>query len=531
MYALRTLPRRKAFWLSWLVGFVFFLGSMAWLIHLQEFGGPLAFVGWFALSAYLALYFALFGLIADQAYTRHPTPFTRHVLIPSAWVALEYVRSHLLSGFGWNLLAYSQTSWTPLIQMADITGAWGVSWVIVFVNGVLTESIHRATGQGAWGSRAGTRDKGQGTRDRKEPTNSEENLKQAISEWVAAVGLVLLVLCYGIWRLRSVPGGGIVRVAVVQGNIPQEQKWQEAYVAEILDRYARLTKEADQTATDLIVWPETSVPGLLGADETITQRMGELARGIQRPLLVGAAMLSSVTMDDGNFELTNSAALMDPSGSIVARYDKQRLVPFGEFIPAEKLFPWLRNILPPIGDFVAGHEATVFHSHAQTLSEGQGAWGEGRGETVVPTPPVSHPMPPFSVLICFEDVFPEIARRFVRDGARFLLVITNDAWFGHSAAAFQHAQASTFRAVELRVPVARAANTGWSGCIDAHGRWLDAVKDSKGDALFVAGTTTCELSLPVVKSLYLQWGDWFAWLCLFGCLIAVCYNVRFFHDC
>jgi len=126
-----------------------------------------------------------------------------------------------------------------------------------------------------------------------------------------------------------------------------------------------------------------------------------------------------------------------------------------------------------------------------------------------------------SALICFEDIFPELARRFVRKGAQLLVVITNDAWFGPTAAAYQHAQASTFRAVELRVPVARAANTGWSGCIDATGRWVESVHDPRGRELFVAGTQTCELQLGTVRTLVLQWGDWFALVCVLGVIIWI----------
>jgi apolipoprotein N-acyltransferase len=128
----------------------------------------------------------------------------------------------------------------------------------------------------------------------------------------------------------------------------------------------------------------------------------------------------------------------------------------------------------------------------------------------------------FSVLICFEDIFPDLARRFVRAGARWLFVITNDGWFGPTAAAYQHAQASTFRAVELRVPIARAANTGWSGCIDAAGRWIGSVQDAAGRELFVAGTHTCELPLSSADSGYRRWGDWFAWLCCIATLVAIC---------
>ena len=144
-------------------------------------------------------------------------------------------------------------------------------------------------------------------------------------------------------------------------------------------------------------------------------------------------------------------------------------------------------MMPTIGKFSSGQEFTVFKAAA---------------------------LPPFSVLICFEDVFPNLARAFVRHGAQLLLVITNDAWFGPTAAAYQHAQASLLRAVELRMPLARAANTGWSGCFSAAGDTLASVKNPEGKELFVPGTVTCDLALPQTYSLYRAWGDWWAWACL-----------------
>jgi apolipoprotein N-acyltransferase len=195
--------------------------------------------------------------------------------------------------------------------------------------------------------------------------------------------------------------------------------------------------------------------------------------------------------------------LLDADGTIVGRYDKLRLVPFGEFIPFEGIAPWLRDILPPIGDFVPGREATVFHL----------------------SPFTSHPSPSFSVLICFEDTFPELAREFVQRGARLLMTITNDAWFGPTAAAYQHAQASTFRAVELGVPMIRAANTGWSGCMDGRGRWMQSVRDAGGQELFVEGVAVCDVAPGSSPTLYARWGDWFAWGCVLlgGCVIILCF--------
>ena len=201
----------------------------------------------------------------------------------------------------------------------------------------------------------------------------------------------------------------------------------------------------------------------------------------------------SVIRDDA-WRMTNSAALINADGEVAARYDKLRLVLFGEFIPFERQLPWLRRVLPPIGDFVPGTEPTLF-----------------RPERV----------PPFGVLICFEDTFPDLARTFVRQGATWLATITNDAWFGPTAAAYQHAQASTFRAVELRVPMVRAANTGWSGCIEPPGRWQTSVKDVHGRELFVEGSAVCDVAPRTDGGVYLAFGDWFAWLCLGCCIMLV----------
>ena len=436
----RRTTARGAFWWSAVAGFVFFLGSMSWLIHVT-------LGGWILLCLYLALYVGAFGLLAHRMPA---SPWVPLGVLPAAWVALEYLRSHLLSGFGWNLLAYSQTPWTPVIQLADLTGPWGVSCLLVLVNVALAHALARARGARRTGL-------------------------------VAALA-VLAALGYGSWRLRSLPDGPAVTAAVLQGNIPQAQKWDEAYTERILAQYERLTREASAGQPQLIIWPETSVPGYLGLEEALTQRVIALAREGGVPLLVGAPM---GRLRGTAWELTNSAVLVDAGGALEQRYEKLHLVPFGEMVPFEQALGWVRRVLPPIGEFSPGRDATVFRLE---------------------------PLPPFSALICFEDVFPDLARRFVRQGARWLVVITNDAWFGPSAAAYQHAQASVFRAVELRVPVARAANTGWSGCIDAAGRPLGSVADAHGAELFVPGMLTCEIPAGPGRSLYLAWGDWFAWL-------------------
>ena len=450
---LRQCTARQAFWWSSLIGLFFFLASIWWLTFVT-------WAGWLVLCAYLAVFFGAFGWVAHRSEPP-ASSFAHLILLPGVWVALEFLRSHLGSGFGWNLLAYSQAAWPEVLQLAEVTGAWGISFLIVLVNVALAECLL--------------------------PVSSAATALRHVG--LAALCLICTV-SFGAWRMPQLPSGPIARIAVIQGNIPQEEKWDEALADRILQRYEGLTRDAARKTPQLIVWPETSARGYLGLEEDLTQRLIALARAVRTPLLIGAPMGHYV---GPALRITNSAALLSETGSFLGRYDKLHLVPLGEFVPFERQAPWLRKILPPIGDFVAGAEPTVFNLGGPSAM-------------------------PFSVLICFEDVFPDLARQFVQHGATLLLNITNDAWFGPTAAAYQHAQASTLRAVELRVPVIRAANTGWSGCIDAAGRWRGSVRDALGRELFVSGFVTC--SVPTRsksgQSLYLRWGDWFAGLCLVG---------------
>jgi len=434
-------------------------------------------IGWIILSAYLALFFGAFGVFTRTG--GFPIASVYQLLsVPAIWVSLEWIRSHILSGLGWNLLAYSQASWLPVIQLAEVTGALGISFLIVLVNVAIADLV-AARGSG-----------------------------KLVVQHVIVAGITLLaVVSYGFIRLPLVMSDkplNTIRISVVQGNIPQEQKWDPAYREEILNRYDALTQEALDSAPDLIVWPETSVPGYLGLETDLNQRIVTLAQSVKRPIIIGSPMSA---MRENRVILTNSAVLVRADGSIGSRYDKVHLVPYGEFIPFETMMPWLRSILPPIGSFTPGREYTVFSTPIRNSELGI--------RNIHSQSPIPNPQLKFSVLICFEDIFPELARRFVNNGAKMLLNITNDAWFGPTAAAYQHAQASTFRAVELRVPVIRAANTGWSGCIDLTGRWTGSVRDPKSRSeLFVAGIHTCEVQFGTPNSPYKQWGDWFAGLCL-----------------
>ncbi len=449
--SLKECTPRQAFGRSYLLGLIFFGGTMWWV-------GCVAIPGVIPLVAALALYFAAWGWFANKILL-HPAPYTAFLLLPASWVALEYLRSHLLSGLGWNLLAHTQWNWIPLIQLAGLTGVWGVSFLVVLVNVALSVCV-----------------KGVGWR------------VKGINLGIAGVSLCA-ALFYGSMALRQFPAPStlhpspVLKVALLQGNIPQTQKWDDAFEEAIWKRYEELMAETVKLQPDLIVWPETAVPGYL-EDFRVAERLEGIARSAGAEMLVGLPTEGSVpgTGTVPGTDVYNSALLLDREGKEKARYSKIHLVPFGEFIPFKPVLGWLKKFYP-VADFAPGKEWTVFQG------------------TV-----------PFSVLVCFEDLFPEMARRFVREGAGWLLVITNDAWFGRSAASIQHLQASVFRAVENEVWVGRAANTGWTGFVDPAGRRLPPPGQIPR---FKAGVAVADL--PVVarkETLYTRWGDWFPILCL-----------------
>lgn len=458
-FALNNKSLKQAFFLFFATGVIFWAGIIYWLVHVT-------LAGTIVLILYLALYFAAFGLIIRPC-TKHSTPYSL-IFIPSAWVLLEYLRSHIFTGFPWALLGYSQYLNLPVLQIADITGAWGVSFLVMMVNVAVVEI--------SWSIAKG--------------------LKPRLKAVVILLVLFLsLTLSYGYFRLSAHPPKQTqhpMRVSVIQGNISQELKWAPAARAYILDRYARLTVRAAADKPDLIIWPEASAPGLLGEDGEVFQEIFSLSKEAKTPLLIGAVA-------DDNQKYYNSVLLIEPSGAIVGRYDKIHLVPFGEYIPLKNVFSFLETIAP-IGDIEGGTKFTIFESHSRP----------GRAPEK------------FAVLICFEDLFPELSREFVRRGAGFLVNITNDAWYKKTNAAHQHFQACVFRAVENRVFLARSANTGVSGFINPWGKIISLVGDESGKNIFISGYNTREI-IPARESItfYTRYGDIFP----LACLLFVLYGI------
>jgi apolipoprotein N-acyltransferase len=475
-FALDGKKAGEAFIISYVAGAVFFLGTVWWLIHVT-------LPGMIVLVLYLALFFGLFGALASLglSQSRHMSDralsYISLFLIPAAWVTCEWLRSHLFGGFGWVALGYSQSSSLSLIQIADITGVYGVSFLIVMINVAIFITL-----------------KGQ----------QEKEVVMELSMFIAIL-IAFICLGYGYFRMNNVFTGEKVRVGVVQGNIPQDEKWDQVFRDKIMDKYESLTKKLALSKPDLIVWPETSVPGFVATEPDLLERMKKLAVEVKEPILVGT-LREDLKVKDRYY---NSASLFLPDGSIAATYDKIHLVPFGEYIPLKNIFSFVEKIAPaPIGDVSKGKEHTIFSFLIKRTAKDKNA-------TVRFTKKVN-----FACLICFEDMFPSISREFVRKGAYFLVNITNDAWYKKTAAAWQHTQGSVFRAVENRVAVVRATNTGVSCFIDQKGKVVDFINDN-GKALFVDGYHTDEIVMANIRTLYNKYGDIFAYLCLLATILML----------
>jgi apolipoprotein N-acyltransferase len=474
LVALRRRTAIDAFLLGFTAGAVFWLCSVAWITFVT-------IPGWLLLAGYCALYPALFAVgIARWLAWADGRDWPRNLLFlifcPAWWVSLEFARSHVLTGFPWNTLGISQFDVGPLRQLARWGGVYAVSAVLVVFNAsVASTGLRYLSGGARWLRTA--------------------HPELAVGFLVMAVSAVL-----GMQSMqRGFGAATAAHIAVIQPNIPQVYKWDDATVPTIYRRLRDLTEEALITEDlDLVIWPETALPDDVRYSEVSYGLVQDLV--VDRvPLMVGSLDYVRGAGDEINY--LNSSFLFDREGRIAASYDKQHLVLFGEYIPFSRWLSFLHAMTPIAVNITPGQRNVVFQ---------------------LESPPI-----PFSALICFEDAFPYLGRRAVKEGARLLINQTNDAWFERSSASRQHMAHCVFRCVENQVPAVRAANTGVSCFIDAGGTVRSVLADDTGST-FVAGQGSDRVRVPRFDrppTFYTRHGDVFAWS---GVVIAVLFMAGHF---
>jgi apolipoprotein N-acyltransferase len=452
---------KDAFLLGAFAGVVAYLGLIYWIVvAVHQYGNiplPFAIPVLLLLVIYLSLYWGTFTFLTS--YVHEGIVWIPLVTFPALWVGLEYLRSYLLSGFPWALIGYSQYVNALCTQIADITGVYGVSFVVIMINILLFLWIVRLQG-------------------RKRPP---------LLGTIFSVILVVLTIAYGYWRVSfPLPAEKGLRVGVVQGDIPQDVKWDKGFQDKTMRIYRDLTIQLKGQSVGLIVWPETAFPAYFPSGTELDNSVMAVPQEMGSYLLFGSlAMKKSKKM----IAVYNSAYLLSPQRRIVGRYDKIHLVPFGEYVPLSTRFP-VFNALAGIGNITPGDEPVIFH-----LPRGK-----------------------FGVLICFEVIFPELCRKFVLKDADFVVTITNDAWFGKTSAPYQHLAQASFRSIENRIWLVRAANTGISALVDPWGR----IRQSS--SLFTPETLTGEIGFKArPMTFYTTHGDLFAMVCALLGIVLIGY--------
>ena len=451
--ALEGQSPRNAFKLGLVCGSVAYAGLLYWvIIVMTEYGHLPLYAGiplWLLLSGWLAIFY---GAAAWATALGERFGIKSALMLPLAWVAADYLRSFLLTGFPWTMLGHSQYRLLPLIQLSDITGVFGITALIVLANVVLYRIIRALAGA---------------------------EIPYPAKSAVMLVLALTATLGYGFMRLNTPPPPSTpLNVALIQGNIDQSVKWSPAFRETTLDIYTNLSRQAAaRIQPGLIVWPESAAPFFFQENSPASDRIRTLSRELNTHLLFGSPAMELRNNRPANL---NSAFLLGPDGSERGRSDKVHLVPFGEYVPLARLLPFVNKLVHGIGDFAPGQEIK----------------------------PLKAADTPLGVLVCYEAIFPELARAHVNSGSRVLVNITNDAWFGRSSAPYQHLSMAAFRAVETRTPLVRAANTGITSIIDQNGH-------IKGmTSLFREAVMVGEVRPGSSSSLYLKIGDLFAQGCL-----------------
>ena len=484
----------ESFRIGYIAGLAYYLAALYWLLLIPYRWhsiplGPAA--GWLSLSAFVALYPATWVWLLSEARAAKAEEEGTAAWLPRAggvmsrswarrtvwaisgaalWVALEMVIARLFTGFPWNQLGASQYQLTPLIQIASVTGVYGVSFLVVWVSLSLLSAglmvVLRPTARSIW-----------------------------MGEIFLPVVVVALVFNYGFRQLTNEPPTRrTLRVTLIQPSIPQTLIWDTSRDKDRFRELIQISERALSNRTDLLIWPEAAVPSFARWDTNIYTAITNLVRQHRVWLVLGSDDIARVpqTAQGEGYEYYNASFLVNPDGDFVERYRKRKLVIFGEYIPLVRWLPFVKWFTPIEGGFTPGIRAIPFYPRNPDVKT--------------------------AVLICYEDIFPHVAREYADDDTDFLINITNDGWFGESAAPWQHAASALFRAVENGLPLIRCANTGLTGWVDSRGRLREVFRDDRG-TIYGAGFLSVDIPLLGVgekrtPTFYHEHGDWFGWGCV-----------------
>src|SRR5579859_33637 len=449
----RRQSRRRALLLGLITGIVYFSGTLYWLVAtMTTFGDLSTPLATFA-AAVLVLYLSLFPAAFAAIQARFASAFGPIALLaaPATWVATEMGRTYILDGFPWELVGYSQASVLPVAQVASLVGVYGMSALVVLVSAASAFAA----------------------------------IDQSARRWRVAAIVGALVLGAGLWgalRIRSgaLTSAGVgIRVAVLQGNIPADQKWDPKLRQAIMDRYIGMTREAIGRGAQFVLWPESATPLPYEQDVAGGEAIRRLARQARITLLIGSDQVEPVRPAPSTkpeVRSYNAAYLIRPDGATAAIYRKIHLVPFGEYVPFGRILSFVGPIISAVGEmnpFYPGTDAVVL-------------------------PVAGHSA---STAICYEVIYSSLIRDFVLHGSELLTTITNDAWYGWSSAAYQHWQQASMRSIEEGRYLARAANTGISGFVDPYGRVLQESE------MFQSAVLMEDVRFLKVRTVYNRIGD------------------------
>lgn len=481
LLAIRGLRPRSAAGYGWAAGIAFFVTANYWIPDtISNFTSipPVVAKGLLVLMSAVGCYgHVVFAWGLEWLAARG---VSRLLAAPALWVVCEWMRTFVIAEFPWSLLGYSQLPYGPLAQAADLGGVYLLSAVLMLTSAAIAEATF------ARGGRA---------------------LRYAV---LAALCPVLLYV-YGHGRLAAmhqIPYSGSIRVAAVQGNIAQDQKWDKELSDRILEKYLRLSRQAADAGAQLVVWPEAALPFYMQRDLRSMQLV-KLARERGIDLLVGAPGLEK--RPGRGTQPYNQAWLIRADGRVEGPYDKIQLVPFGEYIPLYGLFGMVDIAVQSVGQFGRGTEHTVFDTVDLTPVE------RADGSA----PPAPRPAR-FGTLICYEGIFPSLTRKFAAAGADFLVNISNDAWYGDTSAPHQHLGMAAMRAIENRRPLVRSTNTGISAFVTDEGRI------GPTSVLFEEEVVVETLLVREVWSFYREYGDVFLHACqaLVALLVLIAFTPR-----